>query len=748
VVNLGSPSRKVCARIEGGAIHRCNSVVANNFFPCIYEESTIKARRATSWDPIGRQGQVPLSGIQLSCAPFTRTLNVDGVQVSSLTCVAYYEVTLRGERSPSVPVPGISVGLANPLFPLRDRLPGLDDSSIGYYSRDGMLYKNKEGRGEQCGPPFSHGDTIGCGIVYPPLCESTTKHRLAGYIFFTCNGQKTGQSPLPPSRLGVPWFPVVGLEQPYEIKFNFGDESFKFNVSEFEYELYDRQQRAPTSKVVVGGKRKRGPSSSSDKEVQIIDLQDCYYEMCMEQVQKSSSVLAIHPMYLDPYGTGMRTSGKIKSGQQEKNISLFLDEEIRAANLREMEMTRQITYWDEKVMHSRWEHSDSSKSTGNNKQQQKATVPRKLTASPPRYSSLGSEHDESKYYNNKYPQQFSAYPYQNNGYQSHNHYFDYHQQEYYHQQFQQGPQSYQYDHHHQQHYHHNRHQQHQHQQWHQQKEHHEHLHSHTPTPTATPTHLPPDGSMASVQTTLATTAGSRSSTPGSHLRFDLADDDCDYDYDANDLDLNGDPGRDAAPSEHQLSREDAASPASNEGVVEDVGHGGIETDSDEEDEDDDYQRSIATSLLVEVDSVDDKGSYTGYCGKIDEDYYDDDDDDDRFADDLLSGSYEADIDARGGSRKSRAMRKRRKRLKKNQTGRRWVDGDGYDAASEMGTLNDGGSVTAGDIGDDGSHSWAGSVQGFNSPIGLRRGSLGPRDDLSVNSSNTRPPFGSDTGSVP
>jgi len=164
---------------------------------------------------------------------------------------------------------------------------------------------------------------------------------------------------------------------------------------------------------------------------------------------------------------------------------------------------------------------------------------------------------------------------------------------------------------------------------------------------------------------------------------------------------------------------------------------------DEEGGDDD-QRSIATSLLVEVASVDDEGSYFGYGTHIESE------DDDAFADDVLSGSYEADIDARGNSRQAESRGRKKRRLKPGDAcGAQWTDGDGYDAASEMGQhtdgrVSDGG--TDGDIGEDGSqgalgfaraiplygriHASLGSFAEKSTQRGVRQGSWGPRDDVS------------------
>ena len=388
-------TRILSARVEsidGHSMHTCNSVVANSFFPCVYNESTIKARRAISWDPVGTGREIPSSGMQLACVPFTRNLNVDGVQVSALTCIAYFEVTILPLSIPSeVQVPpksssssistssnrstsstsdhgsaggelnhihqrdqekagrtgsrGISVGLANPSFPLRDRRPGMDINSFGYHSQDGKLYHGKLGVGLPFGPCFGAGDTIGCGIIYPPLSSEN------GVILFTRNGQIVGMVELPDrGMLGIPWFPVVGLELPNPIKFNFGDDSFLFNVTAFEHEEMVRRLMNASN---MGAGNKRSRAAAYDTLVNM-DLQERYRIMATEEINSRSdySSMAVHPIYLDHNhgNTGFACSASSGSGSSKtptpiQQTSLFLDEEFRAANLREIESMRQIFAW-------------------------------------------------------------------------------------------------------------------------------------------------------------------------------------------------------------------------------------------------------------------------------------------------------------------------------------------------------------------------------------------------------------------
>jgi hypothetical protein len=140
---------------------------------------------------------------------------------------------------------------------------------------------------------------------------------------------------------------------------------------------------------------------------------------------------------------------------------------------------------------------------------------------------------------------------------------------------------------------------------------------------------------------------------------------------------------------------------------------GSSEDEDKEDEhrDDgvDDQESIATSLMVEVESVDDEGSYFGYGAQIESEG-----DEDAF-DDVLSGSYETDIDAQGKSRNAESRARKKRRLKPGDMRRsQWTDNDGYDEASEMGHHTDGlmsdGVADGGDFSEDGGGRGAGPTR--------------------------------------
>ena len=115
-----------------------------------------------------------------------------------LSRIAYYEVTML----PRIPVTGdpdhaeaqscIAVGLCLGGFPLKCFMPGWSRMSVGLHSDDGQLHY---GGGEFSGltntgldRTFGEGDTVGCGVIYPPLVGPPGRRNDHGNIFFTING--------------------------------------------------------------------------------------------------------------------------------------------------------------------------------------------------------------------------------------------------------------------------------------------------------------------------------------------------------------------------------------------------------------------------------------------------------------------------------------------------------------------------------------------------------------------------------
>jgi hypothetical protein len=126
--------------------------------------------------------------------------------------IVYYEVTIidAGVRG------SIGVGLTKEQFIL-NRKPGWEEDSYGYHS-DGKKYTDGT-KGENYGPAFTTGDTVGCGINYDKQ-----------EIFFTLNGHYLGPAF---KKVTSTYYPTVGLHSNGEIvRANFGQNPFKFNIEE------------------------------------------------------------------------------------------------------------------------------------------------------------------------------------------------------------------------------------------------------------------------------------------------------------------------------------------------------------------------------------------------------------------------------------------------------------------------------------------------------------------------------------
>lgn len=83
---------------------------------------------------------------------------------------------------------------------------------------------------------FGAGDTVGCGILYPPMGE----HGF-GAIFYTKNGSVVAEYSF--SNGGVlanAWYPVVGTDCHSPIEMNCGSRPFTFDVIRFERHHLDR----------------------------------------------------------------------------------------------------------------------------------------------------------------------------------------------------------------------------------------------------------------------------------------------------------------------------------------------------------------------------------------------------------------------------------------------------------------------------------------------------------------------------
>ena len=125
--------------------------------------------------------------------------------------VFYFEFTVlsSGDRG------CIVLGFSDPGFKL-SRQPGWEPNSYGYHGDDGRKY-HSSGGGEEYGPQYSVGDTVGAGY-----------HLGRQEIFFTKNGKHLGTA-----FTGVhgTLLPTVGLHSNDEhVELNFGRKPFKFDI--------------------------------------------------------------------------------------------------------------------------------------------------------------------------------------------------------------------------------------------------------------------------------------------------------------------------------------------------------------------------------------------------------------------------------------------------------------------------------------------------------------------------------------
>ncbi|GAA5846959.1 hypothetical protein JCM9279_006967 [Rhodotorula babjevae] len=154
--------------------------------------------------------------------------------------VYYYEVQVLDKGLSGY----IGIGLSDRAVPL-GRLPGWEDKSYGYHADDGRAFCS-QGNGEEFGPTFSTGDTVGCGIDWtgagPPRGERERAPRQlgrgkdkdkdgdkgGGRVFFTKNGEFLGYAFC---NLQGKLYPTIGLRTPNEaVRVNFGAEPFKFDI--------------------------------------------------------------------------------------------------------------------------------------------------------------------------------------------------------------------------------------------------------------------------------------------------------------------------------------------------------------------------------------------------------------------------------------------------------------------------------------------------------------------------------------
>jgi len=214
ILSDGAPGN-LCA-VYGGRrkeSHKGYAVVAtDDHFPCLPGAFTQPRHKnegeMQAWERLPRvelQKAKKESVVSRSMAPFTRLLQLHGEQkIATLSCVAYFEATVHQNTGYSAmdDIRRFSVGLACALFPLRKKQLGFDNYSFAYH-RDGHFVHGNRRCGQMTA--YSPGDTVGCGLVYPPLTGVNY-----GKIFFTKNGDVVGMFDMGvEGLLSLPWFPAV-----------------------------------------------------------------------------------------------------------------------------------------------------------------------------------------------------------------------------------------------------------------------------------------------------------------------------------------------------------------------------------------------------------------------------------------------------------------------------------------------------------------------------------------------------------
>lgn len=183
---------------EPAAVSR-RTVVSNNHFPCLAKSS--KCPRAL----------VPFTNVRAVGAARSQqnraSRNNVPIHTASLSSVAYFEGTIIHQSDTSTAQRGTiqcRIGIACAPSTIRSKLPGEDSFSFGYVSTSGQIVQNSE---IQSGPgePYSEGDTVGCGLIYP-LIEG-----MPGHIFFTKNGLLQRKIMLYDAKVffSIAWFPVM-----------------------------------------------------------------------------------------------------------------------------------------------------------------------------------------------------------------------------------------------------------------------------------------------------------------------------------------------------------------------------------------------------------------------------------------------------------------------------------------------------------------------------------------------------------
>lgn len=150
--------------------------------------------------------------------PFTTNVKDKSGQPSfRLSCIAYFEVSFLRNPHPNnylnnnnldalnsnEVVDEYYFGLASSYQEIEKCLAGIDECSFVYRHNGRMMYSKKTFAFD-CYYKFNPGDSVGCGICYPPLASSN------GQVFFTRNGEVVHTEDLSsPDYLSMSWFPFA-----------------------------------------------------------------------------------------------------------------------------------------------------------------------------------------------------------------------------------------------------------------------------------------------------------------------------------------------------------------------------------------------------------------------------------------------------------------------------------------------------------------------------------------------------------
>ncbi|CAK4701044.1 unnamed protein product [Aphanomyces euteiches] len=126
----------------------------------------------------------------------------------------------------------VAIGIADRSFRVIGNQPGWRGTSYGYHGDDGHAF-HRTSRGVPHGERFGPGDTVGCALV-----------NQGATIVFTRNGVIAG--PVIPCSEGCPLYPIVGIDTPHVIRWNFGQMPFVYAAHNLfgadGFDLYEKSE--------------------------------------------------------------------------------------------------------------------------------------------------------------------------------------------------------------------------------------------------------------------------------------------------------------------------------------------------------------------------------------------------------------------------------------------------------------------------------------------------------------------------